>query len=175
MLLKSVLKSSVAVPIRWSVDCPASGVVILDVTVGDGVSAVPVHWRAGDWTKPPLDLRLSRAGVVEQIQFVFQDESVDAGDLLLPAGPEAGLPIFDLDGWPEDRYLDARVAVKTQRLPSGELYAAIGDSRPERVVSVTRGLRFGFDSSDQLAAIALGPLSSSEWQVIEASAPDNWN
>lgn len=48
------------------------------MAVGQDASDAPLHWRAGDWSKPPLDVRLSDVGAVESIQFVFQDESVNA-------------------------------------------------------------------------------------------------
>jgi len=171
LLLKSLVEPAEAPAIHWTLNCPTRGVVILDVAVGQDASDAPLHWRAGDWSKPPLDVRLSDVGAVESIQFVFQDESVNAGEVVMPAEVEVGLPTFDVGEWPADRYSDARVDVRTLRLPSGELYAAIGDGQPERSVSVTWGLRFGFDSSDQLVGIALGPLTADEWQLVEASAP----
>lgn len=169
--LQSLVEPDDAAAIRWTLDCPARRVVILDVEVGQETSGAPLHWRAGDWTKPPLDLRLSASGSVESIQFVFQDEAVEPGESVLPSRSEIGSPIFDVAKWPEGRYVDARLLVKTFRLPSGELYAAIGEGRPERSVSVTRGLRFGFDSSDQLVGVALGPLTDDEWRMVEASTP----
>lgn len=171
LLLKSLVEHDVSPSIHWTLDCPTRGVVILDVMVGQDASDAPLHWRAGDWTKPPLDLRLSDAGSVENIQFVFQDKSVGSGQVALPSKSEIGLPTFDVRAWPEGRYVDARIAVRTSRLPSGELYAAIGEGQPERSLSVTSGPRFGFDSSDHLVGIALGPLTAGEWQVVEASAP----
>lgn len=171
LVLESLVGSSEALAMGWTLDCPTRGVVILDVTIGKDTAPAPLHWRAGDWTKPPLDLRLNEVGAVQSIQFVFQDESVNVGESLLPADSEVGLPIFDVREWPPNRYLDASVAVKMLHLPSGELYAAIGAGSPERAISVTWGLRFGVDSSEQLVTIALGPLTADEWQLIAAAAP----
>jgi hypothetical protein len=171
LVLESLAESSEALAIEWTLDCPTRGIAILDVMVGKDAATPPLHWRAGDWTKPPLDLRLNEAGGVDSIQFVFQDESVDIGEGLLPDGSEGGFPYFDVRQWPPSRYLDARIAVKTMRLPSGELYAAIGTGSPERAITVALGLRFGLDSSAQLVAIALGPLTADEWQLITAAAP----
>jgi hypothetical protein len=77
LLFKSLVEPAEAPRIQWSLDCPTRGVVILDVTVGDGASAAPLRWRVGDWAKPPLDVRLGDAGAIESIQFVFQDEPVN--------------------------------------------------------------------------------------------------
>ena len=169
--LKRTTESEGALPIKWQLDCPTRGVVLLDVAVGETATSAPLHWRAGDWSRPPLDVRLSDHGEVESIQFVFQDESVDVGEVTPPPDMATGLPEFDVTAWPSDRYSDVRVPVTTRRLPSGQLYAAIGESQPARSVSVTWGLRFDFDAADQLVGIALGPLTADEWQVIEASAP----
>jgi hypothetical protein len=171
LLLKRLVEPEAALPVKWQLDCPTRGVVILDVAVGEFGASAPLHWRAGDWTKPPLDIRLSDEGAVESVQFVFQDESVEVDDVVLPSDVEVGFPRFDVDEWPSDRYSDVRVPVTTLRLPSGELYATIGDARPSRSVSVTWGVRFDFDSADQLVGIALGPLTADEWQLIGASAP----
>ncbi len=108
---------------------------------------------------------------MESIQFVFQDESVEVGDIASPPDIETCLPTFDLDGWPSGRYSDAHLSVMTAKLPSGELYATIGDAHPSRSVSVGRGLRFDFDTYDQLVGIALGPLTADEWRLVKASAP----
>lgn len=171
LLLKRLIEPEEALPINWQLDCPTRGVVIVDVAVGEVSTSAPLHWRVGDWSKPPMDVRLSDGGEVESIQLIFQDESVDVEDVVPPSEIAAGLPIFDVGGWPPDRYSDVRVPVTTRRLPSGQLYAAIGRSQPSRSISVTWGLRFDFDPADQLVGIALGPLTSDEWQLIEASAP----
>ena len=130
-LLKSLAEPKEAPPIKWTIDCPTRGVVFLDVAVVQDASTVPLHWRAGNWTKPPLDLRLNEMGGLESIQFAFQDESVDSGQSSLPDVSEVGLPTFDVHGWPADRYIDVRILVETVRLPSGELYTAIGDAQPQ--------------------------------------------
>jgi len=171
LLIKSIDEAEEDPSAHWTLDCPTRGVVIVDVGVGSNASAAPLHWRAGDWTKPPLDLRLSEQGLIESIQFVFQDESVEVQEIPLPSASEFGLPTFDVSDWPDDRYLDARVVVKTMRLVSGELYAAIGNAEVDRAVSAAHGLRLEFDSAGQLVGIAVGPLSDDEWQLVDAAAP----
>lgn len=170
LLLKQLTEAEEALPVKWDLDCPTRGVVILDVALGGSPSNTPFHWRAGDWTKPPLDVRLSEEGLVQSIQFVFQDEAVETNEVVLPTDVKTGVPKFDVEAWSSDHYSDARLNVKTVRLPSGELYAKIGDAQPSFSISVTWGLRFDFDA-DQMVGIALGPLSADEWEVIEASAP----
>lgn len=171
LVLQSLLGPSASTSVRWTMDCPAQGVVILDVAVGGAASPAPLHWRAGDWRKPPLDVRLSDHGLLESVQFVFQDESVDIGKVVTPSETMRGLPVFDVMGWPEGRYSDARMEVETVRLTTGELYVATGRGRPERSVLVGDGLRLVVDSTGRLVGIALGPLAADEWQMLEASAP----
>src|SRR5439155_5966841 len=102
-------------PIGLSIEVPTKGVAILDVTVGSWRSRVPLHWRAGNWSKPPLDVALSPDGELESIQLVLQDEAVNASDECLPAlrhQEEAGRPAFDVDGWPPNRYFDVHTDVR---------------------------------------------------------------
>lgn len=80
--------------VYWTLDQPTREVVVLDVEVGK-VSPAPLHWRAGDWTKLPLDLRLSERGYLEGIQFVFQDESVAYADEPPCVDPRPGVR----NGW----------------------------------------------------------------------------
>jgi hypothetical protein len=169
--LVSTIAVEGALPLRWTLDAPARGVVILDVEVGDATSDVPLHWRAGDWTKPPLDLRLNTAGFVQGIQLVFQDEVVEAGEAILPPSElSMGLPAFDVSDWPDDRYVDVLLPLRTFKFRSGELYTAIGGDPPSKSLSVVSSLRFDFDSTNQLVGIALGPLSPVDWEQVAMAA-----
>ncbi len=171
LVLESLLRPSTAPSIQWTIDRPAQGVAILDVAVGGVASTAPLHWRAGDWSKPPLDVRLSDRGVLESIQLVFQDESIEVGEGAIPSESTSGLPVFDVQAWPEGRYSDAREDVETVRLSTGELYAAIGGARPAQSVLVGEGLRLLVDSIDRLVGMVLGPLARDEWLSLEDSAP----
>jgi hypothetical protein len=132
-----------------------------------------MHWRAGDWTKPPLDISLSPDGRIENVKVVFQDEVVaiapDERQILNePSAP--GFPFFDLHEWPSDRYLDAHASVHYRRLDSGELLVTLQDAHPLRLLQLGKGLTLGFDSSDELACTLIGPLADDEWRLIEAAA-----
>ena len=171
LILGSSLGLDASPSVAWTIDCPTRGVVIVDVAVGGVVSRMPLHWRAGDWSKPPLDVRLSPRGMLENIQIVLQDESVDMGEAAVPSEGMRGLPVFDVQGWPAGRYSDTRIEVEILRLARGELYAAIGDGRPEKSVLVGEGLSLVVDSAGRLVGILLGPLTAAEWQMVENSAP----
>lgn len=170
--LLSVDPTAGTLPIHWALDCPTRGVVIINVTVGIPSSLAPLRWRAGDWRKPPLDIALSSQGCIESVQLVFQDEAVEEADLATPDGVESGCPRFHLNGWPEGRYLDERVDIRTSRLRSGELHAAVDtDELAMRYVKLSDGLRLGFDSKGQLVNLAIGPLTTDEWRIVDAAAP----
>jgi hypothetical protein len=156
----------------WTLDCPAIGAVVLNVRVGyRTASNAPLHWRAGDWSKPPLDMRMSSIGDIEGVQFVFQDESIFSNTDPFPATAEVGVPVFDVHAWPDDRYLDTLVNVHTFRVPTGELCATIGEVPPKRVISSARGLRIAFAATGELAGFEVGPFSRDDWLMIEASGP----
>lgn len=40
--------------VRWNVESPVGGVVLIEVVLDR--NPAPLHWRAGLWEKPPLDL-----------------------------------------------------------------------------------------------------------------------
>lgn len=154
----------------WSIEAPTPGVVLIDVTLGESRPTTPLHWRMGTWTKPPLDLSLDDGGRPVALQFVLQDERVAAGQSLadLPE-PEGGVPIFDINDWPPERYCDETGPVRANRLPSGELRLQIGEPQPvRRACRTAPGLLLGFDERDVLAEIRLGPLAGEDWEAINA-------
>jgi hypothetical protein len=152
-----------------SVEAPAAGVAIVDATISCRSSSVPIHWRAGDWTKPPLDISLSHEGRIEGIQIVFQDEKVPIGGRESATKEESGIPSFDVGAWSADRYLDVHTSVRSVRLPSGELLVSIGDDKPLRTPRLGGSLRVGLDASDRLVEVILGPLDAQQWEMIDAA------
>jgi hypothetical protein len=124
-------------PIQISVNSPTRGVAIVDVKIGSSSTPTPLHWRAGDWTKPPLDVSFSLNGQIESVQVVFQDESVMTAEGAAAVREEPGVPSFEIEQWPLDRYLDVQTGVRSARLASGELLVSIGEaSRSGSFVSV---------------------------------------
>ena len=151
------------------VESPVPGVVLIDVSlVGEGFP-VPLHWRAGDWSKPPLDVSLRPDGRVAGIQFVLQDESVpEEGFSAQRRVGWAGTPVFVVDGWPADRYRDERLAVSASRSLSGELVLRLGGAGPAlEWGEVSAGLVFGF-ADDQLVEIVVGLLDADDWASVSA-------
>lgn len=169
--LASTLGIDTSEHVSWTIDCPAPGTLIIDVAVGHAASAVPLHWRAGDWTKPPLDFRLSERGALESVQVVLQDEEVSEDEGAALPATVRGCPVFHVGDWPEGRYMDVRTSVKILRLPSGELHAVIGDRMPEQSIVVAEGLRLEVDTARRLVGAVIGPLSVSEWRKVQLASP----
>lgn len=154
----------------WSIESPTPGVVLIDVAIGGDPPAVPLHWRAGTWRKPPLDLALDAQGQLLSLQFALQDEHVAPGVSSVLPELEASVPTFDVANWPEDRYLDEKVPVVATRLVGGELSLKIGKGEHvvDRAPELDSGLVLAFPSDDRLAEIRLGPLAPEDWRVIDA-------
>lgn len=168
MNLRLVLIEPTSNTADWEIDRPARGVVLINVEVVGLHEPAPLHWRVGTWVKPPLDIRLDREGRFIGFQFVFQDEKVpEEASRNLPA-PTAGLPVFDTQHWPTDRYLDRKSEVSASRLTGRELLLRFGNERfVQHVCLVAPALSMGFADDDELIEIRLGPLPSEDWESLD--------
>jgi hypothetical protein len=84
---------------------PTDSVAIVNVTVGppDHLSRPNLHWRAGQWQKPPVDIEINPVdGRLQAIQLVLQDELFPTWSLSLPEQAQAGLPCVDRQPWGPD-------------------------------------------------------------------------
>jgi hypothetical protein len=153
----------------WSIESPTPGVVLIDVHVAAIEESVPLHWRTGTWTKPPLDISLDREGRLVGFQFVLQDERLREGTSSDLPSPEVGLPVFNIEDWPPDRYADESSPVDCVRLAGGELQLRLADEFSVRhVCQIGSGLFMAFGDDGGLRAIRLGPLSVEDWEAIDA-------
>ena len=152
----------------WRIESPTPGVVLIDVHVVGIEEAVPLHWRTGTWSKPPLDVSLDREGRLVGFQFVLQDERVREGIPLDFPVPKLGLPVFDVEDWPSDRYADVKSALEAFRLEGSELELRLGDESVRQACQVGSSLFMTFGDHDRLSAIRLGPLSVEDWEAIDA-------
>jgi hypothetical protein len=153
-----------------TIDSPTHGVVIMDIAIGGWSTPTPLHWRAGDWTKPPLDFCLNSDGRLESIQVVFQDEVIETADVGLASQVNEGVPSFDVSDWPSSRYLDERSEVQSVRLASNELNITLGNSPPHKLVRVGEGLGLGLDDNSYVVQVVIGPLDAGQWRLIRAAA-----
>ena len=149
-----------------------AGVVAIDVALDK--SALPsLHWRAGNWTKPPLDVAVDpEDGRLRGIQIVLQDEGVPDGKYRVNAlEVRRGVPAFDVGTWANsDRYVDETIPVVATRAPDDSLEVLIGEyGEPGVTLTVDDQLELLFTSESVLSAIRVGPLSAEEWSLIAAA------
>jgi hypothetical protein len=157
--------------VRWVIGSPTPGVVLVDVKIGNNSSVLPLHWRTGDWTKPPLDVELDpNSGEVLAVQFVLQDERVPRQEVEDLPDVGQGVPLFDIRGWPADRYSDFRQLVRVVRSKVDEMVLSIGSDRAVAGLSIDGRLMFAHDQSCRLCEIRIGPLSSEEWTTVDTRA-----
>lgn len=164
-MLQLIREDFPAPQVSIRVESPVPGVVLIDAALDR--DDAPLHWRAGLWNKPPLDISLHHDGRLAGIQFVLQDEKVpDTNAVPAVGGSKGGWPVFDVASWPADRYLDEEVVVSFAR-SSDILVLRFGSEPARRWVGNGRGLAFGL--GDRAAVgIALGPLDAGHWNVIDA-------
>lgn len=169
MLKLANYESSPGLPVSWLLDSPARGVTTIDVTIGDGVGGAPLHFRVGDWSKPPIDIVLDEDGSIAGVQIVLQDETVPP---VVASGvsdiPMAHL-VFEVDGWPDNRYKDQRAEVSLGREREGLLVVSIGESEAKSYWQLGNGLTVGC-SEQTLCELRVGPLTPTEWATVDRAA-----
>jgi hypothetical protein len=136
-------------------------------------SPTPLHWRAGDWTKPPLDIELNHVnGAVQGLQLVLQDEHVSTGTLEVTPESAAGIPVAEITDWPGDRYRDVQCDVAVTRGESNELIVRLGEPAVASRSGLPGRLMFGWDESANLCELVIGPLEDRDWEDIDAFSGD---
>ena len=102
--------------LRLRVESPTRWVCFVEAGLEplDARRALPLHWRAGDWSKPPIDIEVDpTSGLLLNVQLVLQDERV-LPRCARPVGEAeaAGVPRFDVSTWARgERYQDETMCV----------------------------------------------------------------
>lgn len=168
-MLDSVAAPGPACAATWAIESPTPGVVIISVEIEGSRSLSPLHWRAGDWTKPPLDIELNPDhGAVQAVQIVLQDENVPRRATIASQDCVVGVPVVDVAGWPTDRYRDVRRSMQVARASTGELVIKLGALSVACRAGLPGSLMFGWDESSNLCEVVIGPLTSEGWDDIDA-------
>lgn len=171
--LRAVAAHAPSSAATWAIECPSPGVVLINVEIEGSNSLAPLHWRTGDWTKPPLDIEVNPSdGAVQAIQVVLQDENVPLGALRAGHEGAVGIPLVDVEGWPDDRYRDVRCSVELARATTGELIVTFGELGSTSHAGLPGSLVFGWDGSGHLCEIVIGPLTPEDWDDIDAFTGD---
>jgi len=157
----------------WAIESPTPGIVLINVVIPGSRSPAPLHWRAGDWTTPPVDVEINpNDGAIEAIQIVLQDERIDFGGRRKTLELVSGQPCVDVSDWPADRYRDVHCSVAVERAQDGELVVDFGDAAPMTQSGESGSLVFGWDASGELSQLIVGPFSSEDWDDINAFSVD---
>lgn len=163
-----LLRQDLPLPeVSLSIESPVPGVVLVDAVLDR--HEAPLHWRAGLWDKPPLDVSLRPDGRLVGVQFVLQDEKVPRGDGPPPSSGESGggWPVFEVRSWPEKRYVDEKIAVSFERA-AASLVLGIGSEPVGRWVRAGTALSVGLNASDEVVGMVFGPLDAENWNAIDA-------
>lgn len=165
-MLKLIRQDLLEPEVSILVESPVPGVVLIDAVLGR--PEAPLHWRAGLWNKPPLDVSLVPNGRLAAVQFVLQDERVPRSESLNLSWDGTGgiWPVFDVGSWPDGRYLDEEIAVSLERM--GDLLVlGVGAAMAQRWECVGNGLAIGLNGSDEVVVLVPGPLGAEDWDAID--------
>lgn len=160
-----------AVKVSRRLENPATGVALINCTLNVSAQGPPLHWRVGNWKKPPIDIEIDPTdGHLSALQVVLQDEGIAEGVLWKTEMKKiSGIPFFDLAIWPpKGRYLDEHSEPVIARSPSGDLWCAF-ERFPSQACSecaIDHSLVVYFDSADRLIGFGLRGVSSFESDVI---------
>jgi hypothetical protein len=150
------------------IDSPCRGVVLLDYALAAG--GVALHWRAGDWSKPPLDVSVDPAtGRLVALQYVLQDERLPVlGPISQSADRREGVPIFDLSAWaPDERYVDEVASVSAGWVSSTDMVIRLAEARAAGVeCAVSPELSLLFEAGGMLVAVLMRSITDEEKGTI---------
>lgn len=153
----------------WAIESPVPGVVLISLEIAGPKSLTPFHWRAGDWTKPPLDIELNPTnGAIQALQLVLQDEHVSRGSLKAAPESAVGIPVVECTDWPSDRYRDVRCEVRVTRGEANEVIVSLGERTVVSRSGLPGSVTFGWDESSNLCELVIGPLGTQDWDDIDA-------
>src|SRR5713101_5756681 len=153
MLKLTAIEKDVPASSTLEVKNLTDGVVSIQWVLERNPASPPLHWRAGRWEKPPVDLRLdARDGRLRALQVVLQDELPQQQSAPRPVLPiKAGLPLFDLSLWtPTDPYVDEKLDVLISWSGDDQMAVDFGGMASRAIVECRVGERLGllFDQAD---------------------------
>ncbi|GLV58223.1 hypothetical protein KDH_50560 [Dictyobacter sp. S3.2.2.5] len=165
---------------------PAQGVVLINCQVvtdetkdeeNEADLSVPLHWRAGDWSKPPIDIALDAdTGQFQSLQLVLQDETIGRTTLLSAemAASSEGRPIFARTAWRNDeRYIDERLQPTQSWVEHGSLLVVfpLPPVQTTQICQVDDSLAFLLNEQNEVIGFRLDHITSEEKRTIRWAAP----
>lgn len=183
-MLKIVEIEQLPARVLREITSPAQGLVLIDCQLSikeenEEPLAVPLHWRAGDWSKPPIDIALDEdTGRFQSLQFVLQDEVIERGTLpgidLATLTSETGVPIFERGLWSDDEhYADERLQPISTWERQNDLLMVF-TSQPAQVTKaclVDDSLAFLLNEQNEIIGFQLNQITREEKRTIRWASP----
>lgn len=148
-----------------------TGVVSIHYVVQRDFARPPLHWRAGKWDKPPVDIRVDPVdGQLRAVQVVIQHPLSEKSGAT-PKAPRIrrGVPFFDLGAWQGGKpYLDETTDVGLSWFGGATVAVDFGHSLIEADLEcrVGSGLQLLFDRAELLIGYLISDLTSAERSLV---------
>jgi hypothetical protein len=181
-MLKVVEIKDIQVRVAREITSPAQGVVLIDCLLTTDEekkepSPVPFHWRAGDWSKPPIDITLEAdTGRFQSLQLVLQDETITRTTLLSAEStePSKGIPIFARADWSNnERYIDEHLQPMLSWEGPDNLLVVFTPTPVQvtQTCQVDASLMFLLNEQSEVIGFRLDQVTSEEKRTIRWAAP----
>ena len=184
MMLKAVEIERLPAKVVREITSPAQELVLIDCQLAraeDDEEPPPVllHWRTGDWSKPPLDIALDEdTGRFQSLQLAIQEEAIERKMLpgvdLATLASETGIPVFESTRWgDDDRYIDENLQPILSWEEPSDLLVVFGPSPVQitRACSVDASLAFLFNEQDEIVGVRLNQITHEEKRTIRLATP----
>ncbi len=163
---------------------PAQGLVMIDCQFAreegnEEPLPVPLHWRVGDWSKPPIDIALEEeTGRFQSLLLVLQDETIarkkltDVDLTVLPS--ETGIPVFERAPWKKDEtYLDEHFQPTLSWDEQSNLLVAfvLAPIQVTKLCLVDDTLTFFLNAQEEIIGFQLNHITNEEKRTIRWAAP----
>ncbi|MGH2511005.1 MAG: hypothetical protein ACRDHZ_26885 [Ktedonobacteraceae bacterium] len=163
---------------------PAQGLVLIDCQCARNAEneeplPVPLHWRIGDWSKPPIDIALDEdTGHFQSLLLVLQDEIIKRRalpdvDLASPTS-ELGIPIFARTPWNNDElYVDEHLQPTLSWEEQSSLLVVFASPPIQitRTCLVDDSFAFLLNEQDEIIGFQLNQITPEERRMMRWASP----
>jgi hypothetical protein len=183
-MLKIVEIERVPAKVTREVTNLAQGVVLIDCRLttdeeNEEPLSVPLHWRAGDWSKPPIDIALdAETGHLRSLELILQDEIIEHKTLLstelADIDIDRGTPIFERTLWSDDeRYVDETLMPTLSWGEQNSLLVVLVSPpvRVARTCLVDSSLVFLLNEQNEIIGFRLNQITREEKSTIRWASP----
>jgi hypothetical protein len=137
------------------IDQASDTVTIVTVERPEPLDPAPLHYRIGDWSSPPVDIAIDHRGRFQSITITLDDSLPPLVTGNATEATAAGIPLFEVERWPPDRFLDVRRTVGTNRFADGSLLVTLSEDAGTEVVKVGPEITMVFAADHALNAVVV--------------------